>query len=36
MQYTEQQDDGIRKATLITCDPGGLTRLIVRAQEISS
>ena len=36
MQYIEQEDDGIRKATLITCDPGGLTRVIVRAQEKES
>ena len=33
MQYTKQEKDGIRRATLITCDPGGLTRVIVRAQE---
>lgn len=30
----EQNDDGKREVTLITCNPGGLTRLICKACEI--
>ena len=30
----EQNDDGKREVTLITCNPGGLTRLICKAHEI--
>ena len=33
MSHTEQNTDGIRKITLITCDQGGLTRLLVKAEE---
>ena len=33
MSYIEQKEDGIRRITLITCDQGGLTRLIVQAEE---
>ena len=29
----EQNDDGKREVTLITCNPGGLTRLICKARE---
>lgn len=30
----DQNDDGKREVTLITCNPGGLTRLICKAREI--
>lgn len=30
----DQNDDGKREVTLITCNPGGLTRLICKAKEI--
>ncbi len=30
----DQNNDGKREATLITCNPGGLTRLICKAREI--
>ena len=30
----EQNQDGKREVTLITCNPGGLTRLICKAREI--
>ncbi len=30
----DQETDGKREVTLITCNPGGLTRLIIKAQEI--
>lgn len=30
----EQNNDGKREVTLITCNPGGLTRLICKAREI--
>ena len=33
MQYIENDDDNIRKVTIITCDPGARTRFIVRAQQ---
>ncbi|MCI8384149.1 MAG: sortase [Clostridia bacterium] len=29
-----QETDGKKEVTLITCNPGGLTRLIIKAQEI--
>ena len=30
----DQNQDGKREVTLITCNPGGLTRLICKAREI--
>ena len=30
----EQNEDGKREVTLITCNPGGLTRLICKAREV--
>lgn len=30
----DQETEGKREVTLITCNPGGLTRLIIKAQEI--
>ena len=33
MSHIEQDNDGIRKVTLITCDPGALTRFILKAEE---
>ncbi len=32
----DQETEGKREVTLITCNPGGITRLIVKAQEIES
>ena len=35
MSHIEQNTDGVRRITLITCDQGGLTRLIVKAAEVA-
>lgn len=34
LKCIEQETDGKREVTLITCNPGGLTRLIIKAKEV--
>ncbi len=34
LKCLDQNNDGMREVTLITCNPGGLTRLICKAKEI--
>lgn len=34
LECLNQETEGKREVTLITCNPGGITRLIVKAQEI--
>ena len=34
LECLNQETDNKREVTIITCNPGGLTRLIVKAREI--